>query len=114
MQAQGIASVIRSTQEEPVREIAQGILLGTQFQHFIPEVAVPDSTMYEQGSSPHYSDVHLEEVDLTCPDYGVGSSQGAGSSQYQSPPLPERHATASYYRRRRRKPSQLDRVQEED
>ena len=76
MQAQGIASVISSTQEEPVREIAQGILLGTQFQHFIPEVVVPDTTMDEQGSSPHHADVHLEEVDLTCPDYGAGSSQG--------------------------------------
>ncbi|XP_057531444.1 uncharacterized protein LOC130809693 [Amaranthus tricolor] len=77
-QAQGIASVISSTQEEPVREIAQGILLRTQFQHFILEVVVPDTTMDEQGSSPHHADVHLEEVDLTCPDYGVGSSQGAG------------------------------------
>ena len=74
MQAQGIASVISSTQEEPVREIAQGILLGTQFQHFIPEVAVPDTTMDEQGSSPHHADVHLEKVDLTRPDYGAGSS----------------------------------------
>ena len=114
MQAQGIASVIRSTQEEPVRDIAQGILHGTQFQHFISEVAVPDTSMYEQGSSPYHDDVHLEEVDLTCPDYGAGSSQGAGSSHYQSPPLSECHAMASYYRRRRRKPSQLDRVQEED
>ncbi|XP_057528789.1 uncharacterized protein LOC130807552 [Amaranthus tricolor] len=108
--AQGIASVIGSSQEEPVREIAQG----TQFQHFIPEVTAPHTTTYAYESSAHQPDVHLEEVDLTCPDYGVGSSQGATSSNYQSPPLPERHATASYYRRRRRKPSQLDRVQEED
>ena len=48
MQAQGIASVISSTQEEPVREIAQGILQGTQFQHFIPEVVERDTSMYEQ------------------------------------------------------------------
>ncbi|XP_057539301.1 serine/threonine-protein phosphatase 7 long form homolog [Amaranthus tricolor] len=113
--AQGIASVISSSQEEPVWEIAQGILRGTQFQQFIPELTAPDTTMYECGSSSHHADdVHLEEVDLTCPDYGAGSSQGATSSHYQSPPLPERHATASYYRRRRRKPLQLDKVQEED
>ncbi|XP_057523596.1 uncharacterized protein LOC130803497 [Amaranthus tricolor] len=80
--AQGIASVISSSQEEPVREIAQGILRGTQFQHFISEVTAPHTTIYEYGSSPHHADVHLEEVDLTCPDYGAGSSQGATSSQY--------------------------------
>ena len=114
MQAQVIASIISSTQEEPVREITQGILLGTQFQHFIPEVVVPHTTMDEYGSSPYHADVHLDEVDLTCPDYGAGSSQGATSSQYQSPPLPERHAIAAYYRRRRRKSLQLDRVQEEE
>ncbi|XP_057517033.1 uncharacterized protein LOC130798166 [Amaranthus tricolor] len=52
--AQGIASVISSSQEEPVRDIAQGILLGTQFQHFIPEVTAPHTTTYEYGSSPHH------------------------------------------------------------
>ena len=109
-----VFQVISSSQEEPVREIAQGILLVMQFQHFIPEVTAPHSTMYEYGASPHHADVHLEEVDLTCPDYGVGSTQGATSSQYQSPPLLERHATTSYCCRRRRKPSQLDRVQEKD
>ena len=69
--------------------------------------------MYAQGSSPHTDD-HLEEVDLTCPDYGAGSSQCAGSSQHQSPPQPEFHVTHSYYRRRRRRPSQLEIVREED
>ena len=74
MQAQGIAAVISSSQEEPIRDIAQGVLLGTQLQHFIPEVVVPDTTMDAQRSSPHHADVYLEEVDLTCPDYGAGSS----------------------------------------
>ncbi len=79
--------------------LARRSLYGTQFQHFIPEVDMRDTSMDAQGSSPPHADVHLEEVDLTCPNYGVGTSQGVGSSRYQSPPLPERHATASYYRR---------------
>ena len=59
--------MIRSSQEEPVREIAQGILLGTQFQHFIPEVAAPETFGDVQRESPPHADVHLEEVDLTYP-----------------------------------------------
>ncbi|XP_057527797.1 serine/threonine-protein phosphatase 7 long form homolog [Amaranthus tricolor] len=58
--AQGTAAVINSSQEEPVRQIAQDILLGTQFQHFISEAVVPDTTMDAQGSSPHHVDVHPE------------------------------------------------------
>ena len=100
-----------------VREIAQGMLLGTQFQHFIPEVAEeasPASGDVHVSYPPH--DVHLEEMDMSYPVDGVGTSQAGPSqpSQYQSPLLPERHANTSYYRRRRRRPSQLYRVDEDD
>ncbi len=102
-----MAAVIRTTHKEPVREIAQGMLLGTQFQHFIPEVAA--------GSSSPAREDHLEEMDLPYLADDAGPSQPtqpSQSSQYQSPPLPERHTNASYYRRRRRRPTQLDRVDE--
>ncbi|CAO2836089.1 unnamed protein product [Amaranthus hypochondriacus] len=112
--AQGAAAVIQSSHEQPVREIANNILHGTQFQHFIPVVAEETSptTLEVQPSSPA-KDIHLQEVDLSYPLHGSGSSQ-AGSSQYQSPLLPERHTNVSYYRRRRKRPSQSERVQEED
>ena len=107
MQAQGAADVMRYSQEEPVREIAHGMLVGSQFQHFIPEVAAESSptTAHSHVSSPAY-DYHLEEMDHSYPVDAAGTSQ-AGPSQYQSPPLPERHPNASYYRRRRRRPTQL-------
>ena len=100
-----------------MREIAQGMLLGTQFQYFILEVAAESSpaTADVHVSSPPY-DVHLEEMDLSYPG-GVARTLQAGPSQpskYQSPPLTERHTNASYYRRRRRRPTQLDRVDEGD
>ena len=38
-----MVAVIRSSQEDPVQEIAQGMLLDMQFQHFIPEVAAEAS-----------------------------------------------------------------------
>ena len=57
--------------------------------------------------------IHLEKVDLSYPEHGSGTSQ-AGPSQYQSPPLSKQHTNASYYRRRRKRPSQLDRVEEGD
>ena len=106
--------MIQSSHEQPVREITQGMLLGTQFQHFIPEVAEEASPAADevQVLSPP-QDIHLEEVDLSYPEHGSGTLQ-ARPSQYQSPPLPERHKNASYYRRRRKRPSQLERVQEED
>ena len=115
MQAQGAAAVMRYSQEEPVREIAHGMLAGTQFQHFIPEVAPQSSptTGHTHASSPSY-DYHLEEMDHSYPVEVAGTSQAGPSqpTQYQSPPLPERHPNASYYRRRRRRPTQLDRVDE--
>lgn len=107
-------TVISSSHEEDVWEISEGILLGTHFQHFIPKVAELETTKDMLRSSPPHTDVHLEEVDLTYLHDRVGSSPGAGSSQYQSPPYTERHMTAFYYRKRRSRPSQLDRVREED
>ena len=100
-----------------MREIAQGMLVGTQFQHFIPEVAAESSpaTADARVSSPAY-DFHLEEIDLSYP-VGVARTSQAGPSQpsqYQSPPLPERHTNTSYYHRRCRRPTQLDRVDEGD
>ena len=73
--------MISSSQEEPVREIAQGILLGAQFLHFILEVAALDISGDVQRESPPHDDVHLEEIDLTYPQDVEGFSQGAGSSQ---------------------------------
>ena len=109
--------MIRSSHEESVREIAHGMLLGTQFQHFILEVAAESSpaTANVHVSSPPY-DVHLKEMDLSYPSDVAGTSQAGPSqpSKYQSPPLPERHTNTSYYRRRRRRPDQLDRVDEGD
>ena len=101
-----MADVIRTTHEEPVREIAQDVLLGTQFQHFIPEVAA--------GSSSTEREAHLEEMDLSYTAIDAGPSQPtqpSQSSQYQTPPRPTQ-ATGSYYRRRPRRPTQLDRVDE--
>ncbi|XP_057519959.1 uncharacterized protein LOC130800448 [Amaranthus tricolor] len=108
--AQCAAAVMRYSHEEPVREIAQGMLVGTQFQHFIPEVAAESSlaTTHMHVSSPAY-DYHLEEMDLSYPVDVTGTSQAA-PSQYQSPPLPERHPNAFYYCKRHRRPTQLDRV----
>ncbi|XP_057543503.1 uncharacterized protein LOC130821735 [Amaranthus tricolor] len=98
--AQGATAVKRYSHEDPVREIAQGMLVGTQFQHFIPEVAAESSpaTTHMHVSSPAY-DYHLEEMDLSFPVDVAGTSQAGPSqpSQYQSPPLPERHLNASYY-----------------
>ena len=74
--------MISSSTEEPVRKIAQGIPLGTQFQHFIPEVVEPKTTRDVQRSSPPHDDVHLEEVDLTYRQDGAESLQGVGSSRY--------------------------------
>ncbi|CAO2836184.1 unnamed protein product [Amaranthus hypochondriacus] len=105
--AQGVAAVIRTTHEEPVREIAQGVLFGTQFQHFIPEVAA--------GSSSPAREVHLEEMDLsyTADDAGPSQpTQPSQSSHYQTPPRPDLNPNDSYYRRRRRRPTQLDRIDE--
>ena len=76
-----MAVVIRSSHAEPVRKIAQGMLLGTQFQLFIPEVAEeasPTTGDVHVSSPPH--DVHLEETDLSYPGDVVGISQ-AGPSQ---------------------------------
>ena len=103
-----MAAMISSTHEEPVCEIAQGILLRTQFQHFIPEVAEPaqPSTDVQRSSPP--PGVHLEEIDVTYPH------DGAESSQYQSSPLPDCHMTAYYYRKKRKRHSQLKRVDEGD
>ncbi|XP_057537164.1 serine/threonine-protein phosphatase 7 long form homolog [Amaranthus tricolor] len=114
--AQGAANMIRYSQEEPVREIAHGMLVGSQFQHFIPEVAAqhsPTISHTHMACSPSY-DYHLEEIDHSYPVDAAGTSQAGPSqpSQYQSPPLLERHANASFYRRRRRRPTQLDRVDE--
>ncbi|XP_057534009.1 serine/threonine-protein phosphatase 7 long form homolog [Amaranthus tricolor] len=113
---QGAADVMRYSQEEPVREIAHGMLFGSQFQHFIPEVAAqhsPTTSHTHMACSPSY-DYHLEEMDHSYPVDAAGTSQAVPSrpSQYQSPPLPERHANASFYRRRRRRPTQLDKVDE--
>ena len=107
--------MMRYSHEELVREIAHGMLVGTQFQHFIPEVAARSSptTAHTHVSSPAY-DYHLKEMDFSYPVDVAGTSQARPlqPSQYQSPPLPERHPNASNYRRRRRRPTQLDRVDE--
>ena len=99
-----MAAVIHSSHEEPVREIAQGMLLGTQFQHFIPEVAAKSSpaTADLHVSSPTH-DVHLEEMDLLYPDDVAGTSQAGPSQQITVlvPSLLELHTNTSYYRRRR-------------
>ena len=72
--------MIQSSHEQPVREIAQGMLLGTQFKHFIPEVAEEISPAFGdvQVSSPP-QDVQLEEVDLSYPEHGSGTSQAGPS-----------------------------------
>ena len=93
------------------------MLLGMQFQYFIPKVtakSLPAIADVHVSSPPH--DVHLEEMDLSYPGDVAGNSQDGPSqpSQYQSPPLPERHVNTSYYLRRRRRPTQLDRVEEGD
>ena len=38
-----MASVIRTSQEVPVREMAQTILRGSQFENFIPNVEEPSA-----------------------------------------------------------------------
>ena len=67
--------MIRSSHEESVREIAQGMLLGTQFQYFIPEVAAESTsaTADVHVSSPPYN-VHLEKMDLSYPGDVAGTS----------------------------------------
>ena len=73
---------MRYIHEELVREIAHGMLVGSQFQHFIPEVAVESSptTAHTHVSSPAYY-YHLEEMDHSYPVHVAGTSQ-AGPSQY--------------------------------
>ena len=109
--------MIRSSHKELMKEIAQGMLLGTQLQYFLPEVAAESSpaTIDVHVSSPPYN-VHLEEIDLSYPGDVAGILQAGLSkpSKYQSPPLPERHTNASYYRRRHRRPTHLDRADEGD
>ena len=109
--------MMRYSHEEPVREIVQDMLVGTQFQHFIPEVAAESSpaTADVHVSSSAY-DSYLEEMDLSYPVDLRGTSQAEPfqPSQYQSSPLSERHTNASYYCRRRRRPIQLDRVDKGD
>ena len=66
-----MAVVIQSSHEQPIQEIAQGMLLDTQFQHFIPEVAEkasPAAGEVQLSSPPQ--DVHLEQVDLSYPKHG--------------------------------------------
>ena len=108
---------MRYSHNEPVREVAQGMLVGTQFHHFISKVVAESSlaTADAHVSFPAY-DFHLEETDLSYPVDVAETSQAGPSqpSQYQSPPLPERHTIGSYYHRRRRGPIQLDRVDEGD
>ncbi|XP_057537628.1 uncharacterized protein LOC130815247 [Amaranthus tricolor] len=72
---QGAAVVMRYSHEEPVREIAHGMLVGSQFQHFIPEVAAESSptTAHTHVSSPTY-DYHLEEMDHSYPVDVAGTS----------------------------------------
>ena len=72
---------MRYSHKEPMREIAQDMLVNTQFQHFIPEVAAESSpaTTDAHVSSPAY-DYHLEEIDLSYPVDVAGTSQ-AGPSQ---------------------------------
>ena len=99
------------SREEPVREIPQGMLVGTQFQHFILEVDAESSTA---TTHTHVSSSAYEEMDLSYPVDVAWTSQAGPlqPSQYQSPPLPERHSNASYYCRKCRRPTQLDRVDE--
>ena len=82
--------VMQYSHEEPVREIAQGMLVDTQFQHFIPEVAAKSSlaTADVHVSSLAY-DFHLDEMDLSYPRDVTGTSRAGPSqpSQCQSPPL---------------------------
>ena len=59
-----MAAMISSTHEEPVRVIAQGILIGTQFQYFILEVAEPAQPSIDAQTSSPPPDVHLEEIDV--------------------------------------------------
>ena len=86
---------------------AQGILLGTQFELFIPEVVEPTQPSTDVQSSPP-PDIHLEEIDMTY------SHEGAGSSHYKSPTFLDRHIVASYNHKRCNRRSQLERVQEGD
>ena len=73
--------MMRYNHEKPVREIAQGMLVGTQFQNFIPEVAAESSSAIADAhvSSPAY-DYHLEEIDLSYP-VDVAETSQVGPSQ---------------------------------
>ncbi|XP_057532807.1 uncharacterized protein LOC130810684 [Amaranthus tricolor] len=111
--AQGAAAVMRYSHEEPVREIAQGMLVGTQFQHFISEVTMESTpAIADVHVSSHAYDYHMEEIDLSYPVDVAGTLQARPlqPSQYESANLPERHSNASYYRRRRRRLTQLNKV----
>ena len=70
---------MRYSHKEPVREIAQGMLVSTQFQHFIPEVAAESSpaTTHMHVSSPAY-DYHLDDIDLSYP-VDVAETSQAGT-----------------------------------
>ena len=72
--------MVQSSHEELVREIAQGMLLGKQFQHLIPKVVAESSsaTAYVHVSSPP-CDVHLEEMDLSYLGDVAGTSQAGPS-----------------------------------
>ncbi|XP_057527532.1 uncharacterized protein LOC130806456 [Amaranthus tricolor] len=97
---QDAADVMRYSHEEPVREI-------------LSAVESSPTTAHTHVSSPTY-DYHLEEMGHSYPVDVAGISQAGLSQplQFQSLPLPERHPNASYYRRRHRRPTQLDRVDE--
>ena len=73
-------SCICSSQDESIRKIAGGILLGAQFQYFMPKVAKPTplathTTEDVQRSSLPPPEVHLEEIHLTYPLDGVGPTR---------------------------------------
>ena len=107
-----MAFVIHTSHEVPVREMAQTILRGSQFENFIPDVKEPVTQQIdkEPSTSPP---THLDELDISSYPHNNARSSQDPVVQYQSPPLPERHTTASYYRERRTRPSQLDRVDKE-
>ena len=60
--------VIHFSREKPAREILQDILLGPQFQHFIPKVAdqAPHTTIGEVQTSSR-PNVDLVEIGLVIP-----------------------------------------------
>ena len=78
--------MMRYSHEELVREIAHGMLVGTQFQHFIPEVAAESSSAIADADvlSPAY-DYHLEEMDLSYPfDFSYPNHHSTSPFIYQS------------------------------